>query len=244
MLAVIILLICHWYLSLFCQTFYLHRYSAHHLFTMNRFWDRFFFLLTYLCQGPSFLNPKAYSILHQRHHSYSDTEKDPHSPHFFKNAMDMMIETYHQYQSSKDLKEEELESFIDTNYPIWNKLEKFADFNITKVLWGFLYLGIYLLIDPPLYMYAFLPLHFIMGPIQGAIVNYCGHKLGYRNYELPDKSVNTLPQDILLMGELYQNNHHKHPRSLNFAKKWFEIDPTYWIMKVMNIFGVIKIKNA
>jgi stearoyl-CoA desaturase (delta-9 desaturase) len=46
------------------------------------------------------------------------------------------------------------------------------------------------------------------------------------------------------MGELFQNNHHKFPTSANFAKKWFEFDPTYFILVVMNAFGIIKlVKN-
>ncbi|CAA9301254.1 MAG: Fatty acid desaturase; Delta-9 fatty acid desaturase, partial [uncultured Cytophagales bacterium] len=38
MYFIIAFFIAHWYLSLFCQTFFLHRYSAHKMFTMNKFW--------------------------------------------------------------------------------------------------------------------------------------------------------------------------------------------------------------
>ena len=31
--------------------------------------------------------------------------------------------------------------------------------------------------------YLLLPVHFVMGPIHGAIVNWCGHKYGYRNFD-------------------------------------------------------------
>ena len=57
MLVIITFLLVHWYLSAFCQSFFLHRYGAHSMFTMPRFWDRFFYLLTYVSQGSSFLNP-------------------------------------------------------------------------------------------------------------------------------------------------------------------------------------------
>ena len=36
------------------------------------------------------------------------------------------------------------------------------------------------------------PSHFMMGPIHGAIVNWCGHKYGYRNFDNGDDSRNTL----------------------------------------------------
>jgi stearoyl-CoA desaturase (delta-9 desaturase) len=82
-----------------------------------------------------------------------------------------------------------------------------------------------------------------MGPIQGAIVNYAGHKFGYRNFDLGDNSKNTLPVDFLLMGELYQNNHHKNGKRMNFAYRYFEIDITYQIAKLLHVIGIIKIKG-
>jgi stearoyl-CoA desaturase (delta-9 desaturase) len=71
-----------------------------------------------------------------------------------------------------------------------------------------------------------------MGPIQGAIVNWFGHKMGYRNYKIEDHSKNTTPWGVLLMGELFQNNHHKDKDNANFARKWYEFDLTYVIMRV------------
>src|ERR1700756_4518416 len=107
--------IAHWFLSLFCQTFFLHRYSSHKMFTMNKFWERFFYLFTFLTQGSSFLNPRAYAIMHRMHHAYSDTEKDPHSPLFFTDIRKMMLKTkdiYLQYAQHKT----EPEGRFEDNY--------------------------------------------------------------------------------------------------------------------------------
>ena len=45
--------------------------------------------------------------------------------------------------------------------------------------------------------------------------------------DIKDNSKNTLPIDFLMMGELYQNNHHRRPNNMNFAVRWFEIDLGY-----------------
>src|SRR6185295_14169138 len=90
----------HWLMCVFFQTFFLHRYGAHRMFTMSKTWERIFYVLTYLTQGASFLNPKGYAVLHRMHHAFSDTLKDPHSPRNYSNAFTMMWHTkrtYHDY---------------------------------------------------------------------------------------------------------------------------------------------------
>jgi stearoyl-CoA desaturase (Delta-9 desaturase) len=82
-----------------------------------------------------------------------------------------------------------------------------------------------------------------MGPLHGAIVNWCGHKYGYQNFNNGDHSKNSVPVDVFLMGELMQNNHHKAPSRVNFARRWFEIDPGYLILKLITVMGIIKVKK-
>src|ERR1041384_2049674 len=96
-MIIIIFFFAHWYLSLFDQTFYLHRYAAHKMFTMNKSWEKFFYIFAWVMQGSSYLNARAYAILHRMHHAYSDTEKDPHTHHFFKEVFSMMMHTKRVY---------------------------------------------------------------------------------------------------------------------------------------------------
>jgi stearoyl-CoA desaturase (delta-9 desaturase) len=83
-----------------------------------------------------------------------------------------------------------------------------------------------------------------MGPIHGAIVNWGGHKYGYRNYANVDQSKNTLVFDFLTFGELFQNNHHEFGMSPNFAARWFEIDPAYPVILLLEKVGIIKDLSA
>jgi stearoyl-CoA desaturase (Delta-9 desaturase) len=232
----------HWFLSLFCQTFFLHRYASHKMFGMNKFWERFFYFFTFMTQGSSFLNPRAYAILHRMHHAYSDTEKDPHSPHFFKDVWNMTMRTKDIYLNYAKYNVEPEKAFRG-GYPVWKVLDKFSDLWVVRLSFVVLYTLFYIKFATAWWMFILLPVHFFMGPVHGAIVNWCGHKYGYSNYNNDDHSKNTLPLDFLMMGELFQNNHHKSPNSINFAKKWYEFDPTYPLIAMMNWVGVIKIRK-
>ncbi|HEV7349596.1 acyl-CoA desaturase [Telluribacter sp.] len=246
MYAVIAAFVGHWYLSLFCQTFFLHRYSAHKMFRMNKFWERFFYLLTYISQGSSYLSPRAYAILHRMHHAFSDTERDPHSPHHTKNVFTMMWETKDIYNAVLNRKRA-IESQFERNYPEWNLIEKLGDSWASRAGWGILYITFYVLaylyLDMHWAFFFLLPVHFLMGPIHGAIVNWSGHKYGYQNFDNNDKSKNSLIIDFLMMGELFQNNHHKRPNSLNFGSKWFEFDPTYPVIKMLDKMKIIEVRK-
>ncbi len=57
MLIIFLFFIAHWFLSQFFQTFFLHRHASHRTFTTNKFWERVFYLLTYLFEDASFLPP-------------------------------------------------------------------------------------------------------------------------------------------------------------------------------------------
>ena len=96
-MAVLIFFVSHWLLCVFFQSFFQHRYAAHRMYTMGPKTERVVHLLTYLVQGSSYLSPKAYAILHREHHAFSDTEQDPHSPHFFKDVARMMWHTKARY---------------------------------------------------------------------------------------------------------------------------------------------------
>jgi len=240
---ILIFFLAHWFLSLFFQTFFLHRYASHKMFTTSKVFERILYLLDYICLGSSFLNPRAYAIMHREHHAYSDTEKDPHSPHFFKDVFRMMWATVLTY-SDHLRRTREPEARFAGNYPEWPLIDRIGSTIASRLIFGGLYVWFYVAFATQWWMFLLLPIHFLMGPIHGAIVNWCGHKYGYANFDNNDKSKNTTPFDFLMLGELFQNNHHKHPNSPNFAKKWFEFDPVYPIMKVMHWMRLIQLRKA
>lgn len=210
---------------------------------MNIFWERFFYMLTFLSQGSSFLNPRAYAIMHRMHHAYSDTEKDPHSPHFIKDVWGLMIKTKNIYLDYLKYKIEPEPAFRD-RYPTWAPIDRVGDLWITRLIFVGLYITFYVYFATSWWMFLLLPIHFIVGPLHGAIVNWCGHKYGYSNYDNDDHSKNSLPLDFLMMGELFQNNHHKRPNDVNFAQRWFEFDPSYPIIKMLHACRIITLRKV
>ncbi len=237
----------HWFISLFFHTFFLHRYSSHQMITMSPTVEKIFHFLTWLFMGSSYLVPRAYAVMHRMHHAYSDTEKDPHSPHFFEDVITMMRHTgriYGDLVAKRTFPEKEFAN----NLPVWDALDQFGDHKVTRITFGTLYSLFYLYVifvleapgASPFFL-LLLPIHYLIGPVQGAAVNWIGHKYGYRNYNTPDKSTNGEPWGLFLLGELYQNNHHKHPESLKFSKKWFEIDFAYPTIKLFSLLGIVKI---
>jgi len=241
-MAILIFFLAHWYLSLFAQTFFLHRYAAHQMFTMNKFWEKVFYVLTAIFQGSSFLSPKAYGIMHRLHHAYADTEKDPHSPKYSKNLFDMMKKTLVVY-SSILTDTAVVEGKFKNGVPYWPLFEKIAGSWFVRLAWAAFYIWFYINFATAWWMFLLLPIHFLMGPVHGAIINWFSHKYGYSTFETGDTAKNLLPIDFLMMGESYHNNHHKFGGRANFGKKWFELDPTYPIIYILNLFGVIHLKK-
>src|ERR1700743_3618998 len=157
MTIILIFFLCHWFLSLFFQTFFLHRYASHKMFTTNKFYERCFHILTFIFQGSSYLNPRAYAIMHREHHAFSDTEKDPHSPYFFRDVFQMMWRTAQSYKLyEKRLKETDDE--FKGNYPEWRFLDYWGSTYWSRILFGLGYVAFYVAFATHWWMFLLLPI--------------------------------------------------------------------------------------
>ena len=233
----------HWLLSVLFQSMFQHRYAAHRMYNMSPRGEKVMHFLCWLVQGSSYLSPRGYAILHREHHAFSDTEKDPHAPGFHQNALAMMWKTKKRYDDYAHYRAEPEPRFLG-GYPEWPLVDQTLGQSwVMRLLWCVAYAAFYFAFATHWWQFAFmLPVQMVLGPVHGAIVNWCGHKYGYQNFDNGDQSRNTLPFDVLTMGELFQNNHHKYGASPNFAAKWFEIDPTWQVMRVLHAMGAIQIR--
>jgi stearoyl-CoA desaturase (delta-9 desaturase) len=133
-----------------------------------------------------------------------------------------------------------VEPRFDGNAPSWPLLDETLAGWPRRLFFAGLYTVFYLGFATAWWQFLLIPLHVYMGPLHGAIVNWAGHRVGYRNFDSDDDSTNALPFDFLTMGELFQNNHHADAQNPNFAAGPFELDPTYQVMRLFDHLGIIE----
>lgn len=150
---------------------------------------------------------------------------------------------YHLKNFESDLASDDKKHLKDLPTVTWFE-RNIADTWGSRLMWGAVYAALYVFFVDTWWQWFFLPIHFIMGPIQGTIVNWVGHKYGYQNFHNGDDSKNTLVWDLVLLGELFQNNHHKHPSRPKFSWKRWEFDSAYPLIYLFNLFRVIRLKSS
>jgi stearoyl-CoA desaturase (delta-9 desaturase) len=190
------------------------------------------------------LDPKGWVCMHRLHHAHSDTKKDPHSP--VHNGIFPLL--YKQLASYKRIL-----VGLARNERKYCDLVKDLDFDISwlnrKNLWWLPYLThatIALTLGIVMGWWLLGAAYFvgIMGhPIQGWAVNAFGHAYGGRNFDTDDDSRNNHIVAWLVMGEGFQNNHHQYPSSAKFSYRWYELDFGWPLCRVLQLFGLIKIRN-
>ncbi len=179
--------------------------------------------------------------VHVYHHVYSDTDKDPHSPKqkglahvFFLGVFD--------YAKAKGWPEVRK---IRERIPA-NAYERFIaghTFMAPVILTALLMIAF-----GPKYGTILSVLNFAITPLFAVGgVNALAHAFGYQNYDSKDESRNLgflVPLNWIIAGELDHNNHHKYPKSPNFAHRWFEFDFGFFYVRGLNSIGLAAITGT
>ena len=155
------------------------------------------------------------------HHRFSDKEGDPHSPHHgFWHSYFLWLYTidYNKinYKSAVNVLRDKDCMFVHNHY---NKIFILSHLTVALISFPF---WLYFMMVPAL-------ITFHSFALQSSVVHYT--KLGYKNYDLADDSVNVPWLWPITTGECWHNNHHADPKNINFGHKhWWELDPTYWLI--------------
>lgn len=192
-------------------------------------------------EGPAFW----WCAIHRRHHQFSDSPLDPHSPHhhgddirglflgFLHAHIGWMLAApavnYRKYVP--DLVKDEDLVWVSKNYFLW-------------LLLGILLPGfIVLCFDPT-------PLAFLQGVLWGGLVrifllhhatwsiNSICHMSGERSFDTNDQSRNNMLCAIWSLGEGWHNNHHAFPTSARHGLGTWEFDLTYLVIKLFSMVGL------
>ena len=70
-------------------------------------------------------------------------------------------------------------------------------------------------------------------------INSLSHLFGRRRYETPDTSRNSLFLALLTFGEGWHNNHHHYMASVRQGFFWWEVDVSYYALKILSWFHVV-----
>ena len=199
-----------------------HRMLSHKAFETHRIVKLFaLWCGTVAGQG----SPVFWTTVHRGyHHRFSDTDKDLHSPKdgfwhaYFLWLFRINYATLNLKYAINVLKDKD--AMIFHNH--YNKIFIFSHLIIAMISFD---LWLYFTILPCM-------IAFHSFAIQTSVVHY--PKLGYRNYDTKDSSVNVPWIWPVSTGECWHNNHHGDPGNPNFGhKNWWELDPTFWLIKLI-----------
>jgi fatty-acid desaturase len=192
------------------------------------------------------IDPKGWVVMHRLHHAHSDTPDDPHSPRtlgplgFFK-MFGAQLVGYNRVLEGLRAGDERYTSIgrdLELSWPIrtsqpWIPILLHVAIAALIVLAG----GGWLL---GLAFFAGMMSHVV----QGAIINYFGHAHGGRNFaSLDDDSRNNHLAAWLVLGEGFQNNHHRYPSSARFSYRAHELDMGYGVCLVLERLGVLDVQR-
>jgi stearoyl-CoA desaturase (delta-9 desaturase) len=193
-----------------------HRYLTHRSFETNPIIDKFLLVVGCLCLVGT---PLSWTISHINHHAYADEDGDPYSPHrltLWNFLMTRFEPIKHPRLGAKTIFRNTTAMWLHENY--------------FKVIIA--YCILLALIDPMLVIYCWcipslLALYILL------ITNIVCHLGGYKNFDTKDQSHNNIFISIITLGEGWHNNHHADPSRWNQKIKWWELDPTSWIIKLI-----------
>jgi stearoyl-CoA desaturase (delta-9 desaturase) len=226
-------------LRMFAITGFYHRYFSHKAFQTSRVAQFVFAALGAMAvqRGPLW-----WAAHHRHHHAHSDQPEDAHSPRqhgFLWSHMGWFLARGNYRADSKRIRD--LERFpelrwldrYDIAMPVLLAVSLFVVGAILErtapnlrttgaqlLIWGF-------------FVSTVVCYHATY------TINSLSHVFGGRRYKTPDDSRNNVLLALLTLGEGWHNNHHHYPKSARQGFFWWEIDLTYYLLRVLSWIGVI-----
>ena len=236
--AVITAVALYW-IRMFAITGFYHRYFSHRTFRTSRAGQFAFAALGNMAVQRGAL---WWAAVHRHHHKHADTEHDVHSP-----GLRGFVWAHIGWMTSS--------RNFPTNYGAIRDLAKFPelvflnrfDLVVPAVYAAGLYgVGELLRVaapglatsGPQLLVWGFFVSTVIL--LHGTLfINSMAHAFGGRRFATNDDSRNNFFLALITLGEGWHNNHHRFMGAARQGFYWWEIDPTYYALKVLSWTGLI-----
>ncbi|MCW5589364.1 MAG: acyl-CoA desaturase [Legionellales bacterium] len=203
-----------------------HRYFSHKSFKTSR---TFQFILAFIAQSSAQQGVIWWANHHRQHHQFSDTPKDVHSPRqdgFWHSHVGWIFTKEflsRDYHNAKDW-----EQFPELR---WLDRHRYTPAIILGAIawliagWQGVFVG-FILSTIVLYHFTF-------------FINSLSHVYGKQRYLTADDSRNNWWLAILTLGEGWHNNHHHFSTCARQGFRWWEIDITYYVIKLLEKLRIV-----
>ena len=228
-----------YFIRMFSVTAFLHRYFSHRSFKTSRFMQFIFAVMasTALQRGALW-----WASHHRKHHQQSDSKDDVHSP----NTKGFVWSHIGWLTSTKN---------FATDYTVIKDFAKFPELvflnRYNKLVPALMALGLYFLGAWAASEWPILQTSGTQVLIWGffisttvlfhgtSTINSLAHIFGNQRFKTGDQSRNNFWLTLITLGEGWHNNHHHYMYSARQGFYWWEIDLTYYLLKLLSFFGII-----
>ncbi len=204
-----------------------HRYFSHRTYKLNRLWQ---FLMAFLAETSGQKGVLWWAAHHRVHHRQADHEGDIHSPglrgFWWAHVGWVLSNEYDEYDPRlvQDFGKYPELRWLDKHYcvpPIVLGAAIFALGGLHAFIWGFLVSTVLL--------------------FHGTFtINSLAHLWGSRRFATADDSRNNFLLAIITLGEGWHNNHHQFMYACRQGLRWWEVDPTYYALRLMSWMGIAR----
>ncbi len=185
---------------------------------------------------------------HRKHHQFSDQPGDPHSPHLergsgWRGALGGLFHAHvgwilgseemaSEERYAKDLLADPVVRFVDRTFVLWVLVGMAVPFGLGFALTGSLVGGLTGLLWGGAVRMLFLH-HATFS------INSLCHFFGRRGFSTDDESRNLLWLALPTLGEAWHNNHHAFPTSARHGLRWYQLDPSGWLIAGLERLGLV-----
>jgi stearoyl-CoA desaturase (delta-9 desaturase) len=208
-----------------------HRYFSHAAYKLKRVPQ---FLLAAWGTTAIQKGPLWWAAHHRKHHKYSDTPLDIHSPGrgFWWSHTGWIL--CDKYKATDYSEVEDLASFPELRWLDDHDAVAPWLLGIGVTVYGFM--------DGWRTGLSTLFIGFFLSTVLEwnltFLINSAAHLVGKQRFKTKDTSRNSIILAILLLGEGWHNNHHRFSKAARNGFYWWEIDVTYYFIKLLELFRI------